>query len=112
MGDKFLQATSRPRQCPSCGARLRPTLAVLVVHCPSCGDELIISAAQRVLIVLLAAALAWGVPALITRNPNVSAVMFVFFVFPGLPLAAQLVTMILQPKYEQRRSGVASIFRR
>ena len=107
-----MDVTSRPRQCPSCGARLPPAPAVLVVQCPSCGDELIISAAQRVLIVLLAAALAWAVPALMTRDPTVSPVMFIFFVFPGLPVAAQLVTTILPPKYEQRRSGVTGIFRR
>jgi DNA-directed RNA polymerase subunit RPC12/RpoP len=112
MEGKFPEVALRSRQCPSCGARLEPTQAVLVVECPSCGNELIISAVQRVLIVVLAAVLSWAVPALITRSLSVSPVMFIFFVFPGLPVAAQLVTTILPPKYEQRRSGAISIFRR
>jgi hypothetical protein len=112
MEDKLLEVTPRPRQCPSCGASLQPTQAILVVECPSCGDELVISFFQRLLIVLLAGVLAWGVPALIARNLNISPLMFIFFVFPGLPAAAQLVTTILPPRYERRRPGVITIFRR
>jgi predicted RNA-binding Zn-ribbon protein involved in translation (DUF1610 family) len=112
MEEKLLEVTSTPRECPSCGARLERTAAVLVVQCPSCGDELVISAVQRLLVVLLAAVLSWAGPALITRNLNVSPVMFIFFVFPGLPVAAQLVTAIFPPRYERRRPGVITIFRR
>ena len=112
MESKSPEIILRSRHCPSCGARLEPTHAVLVAECPTCGNELIISAVQRVSIIILAAVLSWAVPALLTRSVSVSPVMFIFFVFPGLPVAAQLVTMVLPPKYEQRGSGVISIFRR
>jgi hypothetical protein len=84
----------------------------MVVQCPSCGEELIVSSAQRVLIVSVAALLSWAVPALLARNPGISPLMFVFFFFPGAQLATQLVTMILPPNYKRREPGVITIFRR
>jgi len=107
-----LDVALRPRQCPSCGASLQRTQAILVVECPSCGDELVISFFQRSLIVLLAGVLAWVVPALLAKNTSISPLMFIFYIFLGLPMAAQIVTMILPAKYEQRRSGVTRLFRR
>jgi hypothetical protein len=84
----------------------------MVVQCPSCGEELMVSIAHRVLIVSMDALLSWAVPALLAGNTAISPLMFVFFFFPGAPLAGQLVTMILPPKYERREPGVITIFRR
>jgi DNA-directed RNA polymerase subunit RPC12/RpoP len=107
-----LQDALKPRQCPACWASLQPAQAGMVVQCPSCGEELVVSIGHRVLIVLVAALLSWAVPALLAKNPAISPLMFIFFFFPGVPLAAQLVTMILPPKYERRSSGVISLFRK
>jgi hypothetical protein len=102
----------RPRQCPACWVDLQSSLTIMTMQCQACGEELVISTSHRVLIVAVAAVLSWAVPALLAGNPGISPLMFVFFFFPGAPLAAQLVTMILPPKYERRSSGVISIFRR
>lgn len=102
----------KPRQCPVCGAMLQPSQTAIIIQCESCGQELIMGSAHRCLIVSLAAVLSWAIPALLARNPAVSPLMFIFFFFPGLPLAAQLVTKILGPKYQRRGSPFTTLFRR
>lgn len=82
----------------------------MLVQCQSCGRELVVDFPHRLLSVLLAGLLAWGVPALAAKNPGITIPMFVIFFFPGLPLAAQIVTKIIPPKYKVRTPVVTTLF--
>jgi len=85
-------------------------VGAMLVQCQSCGRELSLVFPHRLLIVFLAGLLAWGVPALAAKNPGITILMFVIFFFPGLPLAAQIVTTIIPPRYELQKSAFTTLF--
>jgi len=63
----------------------------------------------RIAVVIIAATLAYTIPALLQRSPAVSWPMFVVFIFPGLSVANRILTTVIPPKYERRDSPFISL---
>lgn len=107
-----MKKAARVLQCPVCGLDLRGRPRPFVAHCPSCNSELVFSLSHRILVVTFALILSWAIPALVTKNTGISPIMFLFFFFPGLQVAAEVVAALSPPKYEQRGSPFLSLFQK
>ena len=82
-----------------------------MVHCQSCGGELMVSLSHRLLIVAVTFILALSVAmAMGARIPFFSA-PFILCIYPAFVIATSLVTRFVPLKYVQR-SAFTTLFRK